>query len=427
MTHFGIICPATTGHLNTLLPLGRELQKRGHRVTVCGVLDAKAQTVAAGLDFLAIAEAEVPLGAIAEASAQLGEMSGSEALRYSISWLRQSAVILLSQAPDAIKAAGVEALLVDQISPAGGTVAQLLNIPFVTVCSAVVMNQELGVPPFFTNWSYNPALWARLRNSLGYSALNRQTRPIGEAIAQYRRQWNLPTHTTRNDAYSDLAIISQQPAQFEYPRRELPQWLHFTGSFHDSTGREPVSFPFEKLTGQPLIYASMGTLQNRLIGVFEKIASACEKLDAQLVISLGGSANPESLSKLPGNSLVVKYAPQLELLKKATLTITHAGMNTALESLSNAVPMVAIPITNDQPGVAARIAWTGTGEVVPLSRLNVPRLRAAIQQVLTQDSYKNNTTRLQAAINRAGGVRRAADIVEQAISTNKPVLAHIAD
>lgn len=32
MTHFGIIYPATTGHLNALLPLGRELQKREHRV-----------------------------------------------------------------------------------------------------------------------------------------------------------------------------------------------------------------------------------------------------------------------------------------------------------------------------------------------------------------------------------------------------------
>jgi MGT family glycosyltransferase len=423
MTHFGIICPATTGHLNTILPLGRELQKRGHRVTVCGVLDAKAQTVAAGLDFLAIAEAEVPLGATAEASAQLGKMSGSEALRYSINWLRQSAVILLSQAPDAIKAAGVEALLVDQISPAGATVAQFLNIPFVTVCSAVVMNQDLGVPPFFTNWSYNPTLWARLRNSLGYSALNRQTRPIGEAIAQYRHQWNLPTHTTRNDAYSDLAIISQQPAQFEYPRRELPQWFHFTGSFHDSTGREPVSFPFEKLTGQPLIYASMGTLQNRLIGVFEKIASACEGLDTQLVISLGGSANPESLSQLPGNSLVVEYAPQLELLKKATLTITHAGMNTTLESLRAGVPMVAIPIANDQPGVAARIAWTGAGEVVPLDKLSVKRLRGAIERVLGEDSYKKNALRLQKGIQLAGGVNRAADIIEQAVATGKPVLS----
>ncbi len=52
-----------------------------------------------------------------------------------------------------------------------------------------------------------------------------------------------------------------------------------------------------------------------------------------------------------------------------------------LESLSNGVPMVAIPIANDQPGVAARIAWTETGEFVRLSRLSVPKLRTAIQQV----------------------------------------------
>jgi UDP:flavonoid glycosyltransferase YjiC (YdhE family) len=98
-------------------------------------------------------------------------------------------------------------------------------------------------------------------------------------------------------------------------------------------------------------------------------------------------------------------------------------MNTTLESLSNGVPMVAIPITNDQPGVAARIAWTGTGEVVPLARLSVPRLQGAIERVLTEESYKKNASRLQEAIAGAGGVRRAADIVEQAISTGKPVLA----
>jgi MGT family glycosyltransferase len=146
-------------------------------------------------------------------------------------------------------------------------------------------------------------------------------------------------------------------------------------------------------------------------------------LDAQLVISLGGSATPESLGSLQGNPLVVGYAPQLELLKKASLTITHAGMNTTLESLNNGIPMVAIPIANDQPGVAARLAWAGAGEVVPLARLTVPKLRNAVQKVLTEDSYKQNAVRLQEAIQRAGGVIRAIDIVEQAVSTGKPVIS----
>jgi len=86
--------------------------------------------------------------------------------------------------------------------------------------------------------------------------------------------------------------------------------------------------------------------------------------------------------------------------------------------------MVAIPIANDQPGVAARVAWAGCGEAVPIKNVNVSRLRTAIQKVLTEDSYKQNAIRLQEAIVRAGGVSRAADIIEQVLSTGKPVLTY---
>ena len=85
--------------------------------------------------------------------------------------------------------------------------------------------------------------------------------------------------------------------------------------------------------------------------------------------------------------------------------------------------MVAIPITNDQPGVAARIAWTGTGEVIPLEQVSVEKLHQVIQQVLTEKSYKENALKLQKANERGGGVRKAADIIEQVVTTGKPVLA----
>jgi len=423
MTHFGIICPAATGHLNTMLPLGRELQERGHRVTLFGIADAQAKTLAAGLDFWPISESEFPAGVTAESLAQLGKLSGLAALRYTITLLQQGADALLRDAPAALKAAGVEAVLIDQVSPGGGTVAEFLGIPFITVCSALLINREETVPPFFTTWNYNPAWWARLRNRAAYSLLDRIAQPIQQVVNEYRQQWKLPLYTHPQDAYSQLAQLSQQPAEFEFPRQDLPSCFHFTGPYHNQATREPVSFPFEKLTGKPLIYASLGTVQNRLLPIFQSIAEACVGLDAQLVISLGGSTSPESLQGLPGSPLVVSYAPQLELLQKATLTITHAGMNTTLESLNNGVPMVAIPIANDQPGVAARIAWTGAGERVPLAKLTVQRLQKAVKQVLTEDSYKKNALRLQDGIKQAGGVSRAIDIVEQVASTWKPVLA----
>ncbi len=422
MTHFGLICPVATGHLNPMTTLGHELQQRGHRVTLFGIPDARAKTLAAGLEFCVIGEAEFPAGSSAASFAELGKLSGLAALKYTITLFQQSTTMLLREAPKAIEVAGVELLLVDQTSFGGGTVADVLKLPFISVACALMLNREPSIPPINSSLSYNPAWWAQLRNQFGYRLLSRITKPVVNTVAEYRREWQLPPHLEPNDTYSKLAQICQQPAEFEFPRQHLPPSFHFTGPYSRPDSREPADFPFEQLTGQPLIYASMGTLQNKLIGVFENIAEACVGLDAQLVIALGGG-NPASLPNLPGSPLVVGYAPQLEILQKATLTITHAGMNTALESLSNGVPMVAIPIANDQPGVAARIAWTGTGEVITLPKLSSSRLQVAIEKVLTQDSYKQNALKLQTAIRRAGGVSRAADIVERVAQTGQPLLA----
>jgi len=423
MTHFGIICPAFDGHLNPMTTLGSELLRRGHRVTLFSFADAEAKTLFCGLEFQPLAEDEFPVGAIAQNFTQLGKLSGLAALQYTINSLARISAVMLAEAPATIKKAGVEALLIDQVSSEAGTIADFLNLPFITVCNALLLNQDPNIPPFCTPWQYSPTWRARLGNQLSYQLFNLLTKPIKEVIAEYRKKWNLPLQSHPNDAYSQLAQLSQQPAELDFPRQKLPPHFHFTGPFHNRATRKPVLFPFDKLTGKPLIYASMGTVQNGLLDVFQIIASACEGLDAQLVISLGGGASPESFPELPGNPIVVGYAPQLELLQKAALTITHAGMNTTLESLSNGVPMVAIPVANDQPGVAARIAYTGVGEVVSLKELSVRKLRSAIEKVLTQESYKQRAIEMQEAIARSGGTKRAADIIEQVVLTGKPVFA----
>jgi MGT family glycosyltransferase len=418
MTHFGSICPAATGHLNTMNTLGRELQRRGHRVTVLGMPDAEANAKVAGLEFRAISPVDFPVGTTAKFYEDLGKLTGLAALRYTICLSEKTTASFLLNAPQVIKDAGIEALIIDECIYGGSTVADFLKIPFVTASSALVNGFDNTIPPAFTTWKYNPAWWARLRNRLGYGVISRFSQPIYKVISAYRQKYGMPACRNINDYYSvsKLAIISQQPAEFEYPRHDLNGILHFTGPHFDSTGRKTIDFPYEKLNDKPLIYTSMGTLQNRLTHIFYKIAEACVGLDAQLVIALGGGLETQALPNLPGNPIVVKYAPQLELLQKASLTICHSGTNTVLESLFYGVPIVAIPIANDQAGVATRIAWSGVGKFITPSSLTINRLRQAIQEVLTQPSYKENALRLKTAIQKAGGVPRAVDIIEEVIS-----------
>jgi zeaxanthin glucosyltransferase len=422
MAHIGLICVPATGHLNTLIPLGCELKQRGHQVTLIGVIDAKEKSEAAELNFRVYAEKSRPLGFTPDSLVKMGELSGLAALEYSIELFRQSAISMMKEGLEAVREAKVDLLLIDQASFGASSIAEYLGIPFITVTSSLMLNREESIPPFNFGWIYSTTPWAKFRNKLGYKLLDRLIKPIIETVNSIRQSWDLPPFKRSSDAYSNLAQICRQPIEFEFPRPQLPDCFHFTGSFHNPLSRANVDFPYEKLNGKPLIYASMGTIQNRLLGIFSQIAEACQDLDAQLIISLGGSAEPDSLPAFAGNPIVVKYAPQLEILQKAQLTIAHAGLNTTLESLSCGVPMVAIPIANDQPGVAARIAWTETGMVIPVKILSVPKLRNAVQTVLMQSKYVDNAKKMQVAMQKAGGVKLAADIVEKVIATGKPVL-----
>jgi zeaxanthin glucosyltransferase len=187
-------------------------------------------------------------------------------------------------------------------------------------------------------------------------------------------------------------------------------------------GRIESDFPWDRLTGEPLIYASMGTLQNGLESVFKAISEAVgTRRDMQLVLSIGPALDPKHIDSLPPSCIVVNRAPQLELLKHSALCITHAGLNTALESLTQGVPMVAIPITNDQPGVAARIAHTKTGAYVSLQDMTSSRLSTLVDQVLSNSEYRENAGKMKQAIAESNGLERAVDLLDRAF--NLPSLA----
>lgn len=155
MTHFGVICPPTPGHLNPIMALGRELQKRGHRVTCFQILDAEPKVLAEGLNFYPIGQSDAPLGSSAQTLAQLGELSGSVAAQFTSNLIRRQAAIVCNEIPSAAQALGIEGLVVDQLDLAGGSVADFLKIPFITVCNALTQNREVDVPPSFKAWDYH--------------------------------------------------------------------------------------------------------------------------------------------------------------------------------------------------------------------------------------------------------------------------------
>ncbi len=418
--HLGIISPPVSGHINPFAALGRELRRRGHRVTWFHMEDLAERIESEDLEFYAIGQKDHPRGSLPESLAQLGRLQGWPALRFTIQAIRQTTEMLCRDLPEAVRRAGVDALLVDQTEPAGGSVAERAGMPFITVCNALALNRDPYVPPPFTPWCYQRSWLARVRNSAGYAVSDRLMSPVTRVLADYRRQWKLPPLRSAEDAGSKLKQISQQPSGFDFPREELPRHFHYAGPLRDPAPRRD-GFPWDRLDGRPLIYASLGTLQNGKEAMFRCFSEACAGLDVQLVVAHGGGLDERAIASLAGNPIAVPYAPQVEVLKRCSLTLTHAGLNTILDSLSQGVPAIAVPITFEQPAIAARLLWVGAGCRIPLKRLEPVGLRKRISEVLSTGEYKAAAMRLAGSIREAGGVRKAGELIGEALAVGKSV------
>jgi zeaxanthin glucosyltransferase len=426
----GFLSLPLSGHLNPMTTLARRLQARGNDVVFITVPDAGPALRAANLKFVPFCEQEYPAGSIAQEWSSVAKLHGEEVLRHSsrelIPGLSKAA---LEHLPEKIAEAGVEALVLDKVYFYVEVVAMHLGIPYVHIWNVLHLDLSGSTPASIFGWRHETTPEALARNAEGLKIAGEILAPMAEVAKPYAEKaglqidWNDPAATM-----SKLAVITQTPREFDYPNIPWPAQFHYAGPFHDDKGREKVPFPWDKLTREPIVFASMGTLVNGLEYVYRTILDAVRSLSGvQVVLSVGRNIDLDDLGPIPSNTLVVSSAPQVELLKRATVCITHAGLNTTLEALAQGIPMVAIPIGYDQPGVAARIAYHGVGEVLELQELTVARLSELIQRVRSNQSYHDKARRLQKAIAQTRGLDLAAEVIERAFGISPAVDAEGAE
>ena len=419
MARLGAFCFPGTGHINPMTTLARQLEQRGHKVIIFGIADTEARVRAAGIEFHLIGAQDYPPGTLQRLDQHLGQLNGLATFRFTVERVKNTARMILRDGPEAVRRANLDALLVDE-ADMGGNIAEHLGLPFVSIAFFPPLVNDDRIPPFCFGWAAGQDWFSRLRNRFGMHLLSRVAAPIFTLVNQQRRAWGLKPLKRSTDALSPIAQIAQLPEALEFDINPKPTRLHYTGPFVDGQQRPTVPFPWHRLDGRPLVYASLGTLQNGSQEIFRTIASACADLNLQLVLSLGGGLDPAHLGTLPGDPIVVTYAPQLQLLKRAAAVITHAGLNTVLESLAEGVPIVAIPLGNDQPGVAARVAARGAGIIVPRRKLNARHLRRAVQSILEEEKYHAAAHNIMLAMRQVNGLNRAADIIEDALNIRIP-------
>jgi len=423
MAHFGVVAPAFYSHFSALAALSLELAARGHRVTFLQRPDAAAYLKTALKDprigFHALGLGTHPPGSLAESLRRAANPGGPLGLRQVILDMARGTEMLCRELPAALQGLGVDALLADQMEAAGGLVAEALGLPFVSVACAMPVNREPGIPLAVMPFAYADSEQAEQVVEGSTRVYDWMMRPHGAVIEAQAQRLGLPKRSGLHECLSPLAQISQTTEAFDFPRRALPPHFHHVGPLRapvDPGAAVPTPLPPID-PDRNFVFASLGTLQGHRFGIFKRVAKACRRLDAQLLVAHCGGlgAAQEEALKRAGASWVCAFAPQREALARADAVVSHAGINTVMDAVEARTPILAMPVTFDQPGTATRILHAGIGLRASARLAGPGTIERQLRRLFAEEHFIDRLDVQAASLAQAGGTPRAADIVEAAL------------
>ena len=231
----------------------------------------------------------------------------------------------------------------------------------------------------------------------------RATDPVGNMVSKF----GIPT-------------LFQCLREFDFPRDDLNNLPHsYVGPSIDLR-RPEVDFDWSRLHAtKPLIYCSFGSQSHRFKGarrLLQKIILALSSDEsAQAVIAVGKYFDPASFRGVGPSVILTDYAPQLGMLKKATMMITHGGLGAIKECIYFGVPMLVFPFDTDQPANAARVNFHAIGLAGDTHGASVEQIRESVAKVRKDKSYRRRLAIMSEKLKALESSSSAVEIINDTL------------
>ena len=306
---------------------------------------------------------------------------------------------LLPELMERLGAASPDYLLTDVMCVWGNLLAQKLDAPAVSFSTTFVTNPETP-RDVLVNAAYGQApaevLLAGLVDLEGYFRLAQQV--------DQTWQMSCPDIVQFFANHQGLNVVLTSREFHIYNETFDDSYVFCGPSFGGRLARD--DFPWDRLDDRPLVYISLGTIFNQQTAFYRACAEALANSAYQVVLSSGAAG----LESPPPGWIVRDRVPQLQLLERAGVFLTHGGMNSTQEALWRGVPMAFAPQHGDQFLVAARAAELGAGVVLPPAA-GSEHIRAVIDDLFGDRRYAAGARTLGDQLRAAGGGERAATAI----------------
>ena len=386
MSRIVFFCIPAHGHTNPTLGVVRELTARGHEVLYYSYTPFREKIEAAGARFIACDafDAEQRL------TQEEGTRIGSD-LALSTRVLVDTTLALDDMVCAEMERLKPDCIVADSMAVWGKAVAMKLGIPFVCSTTTFAFNQHSAKIMKQSVGQMVSMMFSMPKISKQIKRLQDRGYPVKSILDIISNDDN--THT----------IVYTSP-QFQPCSETFSDKYAFVGP-----SIRPAAGEVEK-TGEKLVYISMGTVNNDMLPLYRNCIEALKDTPYQVILSVGGQVDPAQFGKLPENIAVYPSVDQIAVLEKADVFLSHCGMNSVSESLYHSVPLVMLPQTSEQGGVAVRTAQLGAG--IRLEKTTPQAIRAAVETVLKDPAYRKNAADIAAGFQACSGPKGAADKIE---------------
>ena len=387
MSKIVFFCIPAHGHTNPTLGVVKELVSRGHQVWYYSYNIMREKIESAGATFISCDDYDMEQKLSAKDSTRVGKD-----LAFSTKILVDTTLALDDKVCKEMAELKPDLIVADSMALWGKAVALKLGIPFVSSTTTFAFNQhsarimKQGIGDLFKMILAVPKTTKQIKRlqGKGYPVKN-----ILDIIASDDK-----THT----------IVYTSP-EFQPCSETFSEKYAFVGP-----SIRPASEKVEKRKDK-LIYISMGTVNNDMMPFYKACISALRGTDYQVIMSVGNLVSIEDLGELPENISVYSHVDQIAVLEKADVFVSHCGMNSVSESLYFEVPLVMLPQTSEQKGVAERVSQLGAG--IKVDKSDGVSVMTAINKILSIDTYKQNAKKIAEGFKNSSGAKGAADKIIQ--------------
>lgn len=372
------------GHINPTIPVVSELVHRGEEVFYFSTLEFKSKIEAAGAVFMDYGE---EFDEFLHGFRPHGNHPFYTLMEYMLAFDRTVIPLVLEKT----KELHFDCILHDIMFGGGNILSAKLELPAIASCSSFVMEKP-PIPSRMLEPGFHPQL-DYLYGELKLAGKEWQTDNLELSDIFFKRADKTLVYTSRYFHPSGDAL---GPA------------FRFVGPTIMERS-ETADFPIDTSGTKKLIYISMGTINNSCSEFYQKCFAAFADESFQVVLSVGNKTEISALGQLPDNFTVRNYIPQLEILKHADIFISHGGLNSVSEALFYGVPVIAVPMANDQPAVAKRLTELGAGLELKMPEITPDLLLQSVRTIISGRQYKNNCLEIRKTFLQAGGYKAAAE------------------